>query len=263
MSFILFYGFIVGDAGYGLTILALAAWVRSKWGHIKMANDAATVFKWMGISTTVFGIIYAEFFGDIPDRLGIPAIFHRAHYTTQLLALAVMIGLVHIVTSLVIAIREGYAHGHRKHAEEKLALLLGLCALLMAAGGGSAGVPMSGYLGLGLFVAAVVFFFRSMGAMAPMGIIEIIGISANVLSYGRLMALGVAGIAFADIANGLPGSLGIVGVLMALGVHLFNFSLSVFSPTIHSLRLNVVEFLPKFYEADGRPYQPFRKDLAW
>ena len=116
---------------------------------------------------------------------------------------------------------------------------------------------------LGIFAASVVLFVRSMGAMAPMGIIEIIGLSANVLSYARLMALGIAGIAFADIANGMPAAMGIVGVIGALFVHIFNFGLSVFSPTIHSLRLNLVEFLPKFYETEGRPYQPFRKDMAW
>lgn len=265
MGFVFFFGFIVGDAGYGLTILAIAAWAKSKWGHIPMAADGLTVFKRMGISVTIFGIIYAEFFGNIPDKIGLGhyAIFHRAHATTQLLTLAVMVGLIHIVTSLVIAIREGYAHGHRKHAEEKLALLLGLAALLTAAGGGSAGIAGSGWAALAMFIAAVVFFVRSMGAMAPMGVIEIIGLSANVLSYGRLMALGVAGIAFADIANELPASMGLLGIVMAVFVHAFNFGLSVFSPTIHSLRLNVVEFLPKFYEADGRPYQPFRKEVAW
>jgi V/A-type H+-transporting ATPase subunit I len=263
MAFVFFYGFIVGDAGYGLSIIALSYWARSKWGHIPVVVDATTVFKWMGISTTAFGILYAEFFGEIPAALGIHAIFHRAHATTQLLALAVLVGLIHIVTSLVIAIREGFAHGHRKHAEEKLAMLLGLTALLVAAGGISLGVPFAGYLGAIIFAVALFYFVRSMGAMAPMGVIEIIGLSSNILSYGRLMALGIAGIAFAEIANGLPASLGILGVVLAFFVHVFNFGLSVFSPTIHSLRLNLVEFLPKFYEADGRPYQPFRKDMAW
>lgn len=263
VGFVFFYGMIVGDAGYGLTIIALAAWARAKWGYIPVVQDATTVFRWMGISATAFGIIFAEFFGEIPAALGIHAIFHRAHETTMLLALAAMVGLLHIVTSLVIAVREGYAHGHRKHAEEKLALLLGLAALITAAGGGSLGIPMSGILAGVIFLAAVVLFFRSMGLMGLMGIIEIIGVSANVLSYARLMALGVAGIAFADIANGMPKSLGILGILGAVFVHAFNFALSVFSPTIHSLRLNMVEFLPKFYETQGRRYQPFRKDMAW
>lgn len=263
IGFIFFYGFIVGDAGYGLAIIGLAYWVRSKWGHIPVVNDASVVFQWMGISTTVFGVLFGEFLGGVPGALGLPVIFHRAHETTQLLTLAVLVGLIHIVTSLVIAVREGFAHGHRKHAEEKLALLLGLVALLTVALGGKAGIPFSGGIAGLIFLASVVLFVRSMGAMAPMGIIEIIGLSANVLSYARLMALGIAGIAFADIANGMPAAMGILGVIGALGVHIFNFGLSVFSPTIHSLRLNLVEFLPKFYETEGRPYQPFRKDMAW
>jgi V/A-type H+-transporting ATPase subunit I len=100
-----------------------------------------------------------------------------------------------------------------------------------------------------------------------MGVMEIIGLSANVLSYSRLMALGIAGIAFAGIANGMPASSSWVlmplALLGAIGVHAFNIGLSVFSPTIHSVRLNFVEFLPKFYHPEGRNYEPFRKDMAW
>jgi len=272
IGFIFFYGFIVGDIGYGLSIMAVAWWAKNKFGHINVVKDAMVIFNWMGMSAIFFGIIYAEFFGDIPDRLGIHAIFHRSHETSMLLALAVLIGLVHIPMSLAIAIREGYKHHHTKHAEEKLGLLLGLVALLVAGGAASGFLPLGSTIGFGLaallFAASVYYLIRSMGAMAPMGVIELVGLSANILSYGRLMALGVAAIAFADIANNIPAGMSgpaafFIGVPAALAVHLLNIGISVFSPTIHSLRLNFVEFLPKFYENAGRTYQPFRKDMAW
>lgn len=273
-SFILFYGFVLGDAGYGLVIVGIGALVKKKWGHIAPLRDGMTIFQYMGASSIVFGIIYWEIFGDFVEvTVGDYSIFHRVHHTDQLLYAAVFFGLVHIPLSLVLGIKEGYAHGHSKHAQEKLGMLLGLGAL------GAALVSATGYFPLGaaigyvlallLFASAAYYLIRGMGALAPMGAMEIVGLTANILSYSRLMALGIASIAFADIANNLPEMIGggtagvLLGIPAALCVHILNICIGVFSPTIHSLRLNFVEFLPKFYEADGRNYKPFRKELVW
>ncbi len=118
-----------------------------------------------------------------------------------------------------------------------------------------------------LFTACLFFLVRAMGGMFAMGVMEIIGLTSNILSYGRLMALGLASVVLADLANmvlGMPGVWGIVaGIPLAGLIHLLNIGIGVFSPTIHSLRLNYVEFLPKFYEPEGRNYNPFRKELSW
>ena len=71
-------------------------------------------------------------------------------------------------------------------------------------------------------------------------------------------------IALADIANMLPGMLGyLIGIPTALAVHLLNIGIGIASPTIHSLRLNFVEFLPKFYTPEGKGFSPFRKETQW
>jgi V/A-type H+-transporting ATPase subunit I len=175
--------------------------------------------------------------------------------------------------SLFIGMREGYRHGHLKHAREKLAMLLSLAALGIALVSSTGRFPLGTGAGYGVaavvFAAALINFVRGMGPMAPMGVMEIFGLCANIFSYSRLMALGIASIAFADIANMLPEMLGggvagiLIGIPLALVVHAFNIGLGVFSPTIHSLRLNIVEFMPKFYEPEGTMYKPFRKELAW
>jgi len=274
LSFLTFYGFVLGDAGYGVTMLAIGYYVKKKWGHIKPLCDGMTILQYMGVSSVVFGIIYFEFFGNVLEHIygGFPSfLFHRVHYPETSLMIAVLFGVIHVPLSLFYGIREGYAHGHTKHAEEKLGMLLGLMALFVAvaAMGGMfpLGSTLGGALALALFGAALFYLFKSMGAMGLMGVMEIIGLSANVLSYSRLMALGIAGIAFADIANGMPASASYVllplALIGAVGVHAFNLGISVFSPTIHSLRLNFVEFLPKFYHPEGKNYEPFRKDMAW
>lgn len=274
ISFILFYGFVLGDAGYGVVLIAIAAWVKSKWGYIEFLRDGMTIVQWMGASSIVFGLVYLEIFGNLVEHLtGWHALFHRAKEVQVLLGLAILCGVVHIPLSLFLGMREGYRHGHLKHAREKLAMLLSLVALGIALLSSKNMFPLGASAGYGIaaivFAVALVNFVRGMGPMAPMGILEIFGLCANVLSYSRLMALGIASIAFADIANMLPEMLGggvagvIIGIPLALLVHIFNIGLGVFSPTIHSLRLNIVEFMPKFYEPEGTSYKPFRKELAW
>lgn len=275
LSFIVFYGFVLGDAGYGVVIVTIGALVKKKWGHIKMLHDGMSIFQWMGVSAIVFGIIYWEIFGNVVERLvGDYSIFHRVHYTDELLYLAILFGVIHIPLCLILGIREGYAHGHAKHAEEKLGMLLGLAALPVALVSGAGYFhPLVAVLGFllaaGLFGAGLYFLWRGLGPMAPMGVMEIIGLTANVFSYSRLMALGLVSIAFAEIANNIPEMLGggligiVIGIPAAAMVHVINIGIGVFSPTIHSLRLNFVEFLPKFYEPNGRNYEPFRKDMVW
>jgi V/A-type H+-transporting ATPase subunit I len=73
------------------------------------------------------------------------------------------------------------------------------------------------------------------------------------------MALGLAGVVLAVIANSFTSSFDnvILGAAVAVVVHTLNIVLHTFSSTIHSIRLNILEFFDKFYEAGGRPYKPF------
>ncbi|MCC6144333.1 MAG: hypothetical protein IT368_11055 [Candidatus Hydrogenedentes bacterium] len=272
VSFILFYGFILGDAGYGLFVVLVGAWAKKKWGYNEMVAKAMTIAQWMGVSSIVFGIFYAEFFGDLPYRFfGVHGVLHRMHMPLLTLFIAFGVGLVHIPLSLLIGIWQGYKHHDHHHAEEKLGMLLGLCALGLFLTSVTGVFPLGttlGYLAAILVFAACLFFLvKSMGGMFAIGVVEIIGLSSNILSYGRLMALGMASVALADLANkllDLPGAWAIlVGIPAAGLIHLLNIGIGVFSPTIHSLRLNYVEFLPKFYEPEGRNYEPFRKEIAW
>jgi V/A-type H+-transporting ATPase subunit I len=83
----------------------------------------------------------------------------------------------------------------------------------------------------------------------------------NIISYARLMAIGMASVVLALVANKLGSSMGIVlvGFLVAALLHLVNIVLCMFSPSIQSLRLHLVEFYSKFYEGGGRMYDPFKR----
>lgn len=277
LSFTIFYGFILGDAAYGAIIVLLAMWIKGKWGKHPVGHAVGTIAMYMGVSSIVFGVIYGEYFGNFVEKWLWPTVFggefhlylfHRAHETTQLLVLAILFGVFLIPTALLMGVREDFRHGHPKHAFEKLGMCLGLLALMSY---------VFGYFGVPVFNTAfmqmvdivvgavgVVLIFYAMGLRGLVGVIEVMSLGGNVLSYARLMALGVASIALADIANMLPDKMGyVIGIPMALLVHVLNIGIGIASPTIHSLRLNFVEFLPKFYSPEGRGFNPFRKDAQW
>ena len=166
--------------------------------------------------------------------------------------------------SLAIGFWTNWKHHHVAHALEKLALLIGLLSLGLVAlnflGVLSAAFFM--YLGIAGLAVCFVILIYALGAMGLVTFLEVISLSGNVLSYCRLMALGLAGVIIADLANAL-GASNIWFVPLAALIHVANIGLSIFSPTLHSLRLNYVEFLPKFYHPEGRSYKPFKKEATW
>jgi V/A-type H+/Na+-transporting ATPase subunit I len=274
IGFILFFGFIVGDFVYGVVMFSFAHWVRTKWGHNRIVNNAGKVGYYMASSAMIFGILFGEYLGTLGEELWymyagnhyVPGmILHRAYEMEALLVVAVIIGTIHIVLSLVMGIRESVRHHHTEHALEKggmLAGLLGIIVLVMhLAGVGFMGSAVFLYLAGILYIGGAAVILWAMGAMGLINVLEIFSLMGNVLSYARLMALGVAAVVIATLANQVAVALPFyIGYPLAALIHVFNIGLAMFSPALHSLRLNYVEFLPKFYTPEGRSYKPFRKE---
>jgi len=131
----------------------------------------------------------------------------------------------------------------------------GLAVILLTATGR---LPLADHFGAWFFVPGILLLVITEGLMGPLELLKCFG---NVLSYARLMAIGVSSVVLAQVANTIGQimeSLS-VGIIVALIFHLMNFALGVFSPTIHSLRLHYVEFFSKFFQSGGKPYEPFRR----
>jgi V/A-type H+-transporting ATPase subunit I len=123
-------------------------------------------------------------------------------------------------------------------------------------------MPYAGY-GIQAVLAGFLFFGLAFAVKGGgiVGLVESVSSFANVFSYIRIMAVGLAGAMFADAINELFVQMGnpIIGLIIAVPLHILNFVIVVFSPSIHALRLNFLEFFNKFYESGGEEYKPFHK----
>ena len=269
LFFVVFYGFILGDAVYGLIIAGMAYGIRRMVAHIELAKHAMTVGIYMGISTFFWGVMFGEYLGGL---IKVPHVwFYRGDEDNFmfLLALGIGFGLIHVPLSLCLGIYESLRFKDTHHAQEKLGFLIGLAAVGVAvlnyADIGVFGGLWALVLAGGMLVAALVLLILGFGALGLIQMLEIISLAGNVLSYARLMAVGVASVFLAraanDVAELVPNIF--AAILVGFIMHTLAIAIGIISPAIHSLRLNYVEFLPKFFNPEGRSYQPFRKEAVY
>lgn len=268
ITFPIFFGMMVGDAAYGLLFLILAQWARRKWGNMLVVRDVTFIATIASISTIFFGLVFGEFFGDLPHRFHWVREFHiagikfpvdRLEMLKPILFLSIAIGVTHLTFGLILGVINAFREKSRGHVYERsgfLVLIVGMILLILTSAGLVASNMM--VLSVWLLVSAIALIIIGGGAFA---VIEVLSFFGNILSYARLSALGIASVVLALIANQLGGSIGVVwvGVFVAALLHTLNIVLGAFSPTIHALRLNFVEFFGKFFAGGGEQYEPFKK----
>ena len=253
-----FFGLMVGDIGYGLLLGVLALVLRRRSKPGSTLRSAAEIAGACAVFTVLAGALFGELFGDLGRHwLGLrPIAFNREEALIPFLILAVSLGAVHVVLGLALGVAANIRH-HPRHALGRgmsLAMIVAIISALLAA----VHVLPDALLTPAVIVLLVAFpvLIAAEGVVAPIELLSTVG---NVLSYARIMALGVASVMLAVVSNRMVGAIGsvAVGVVFALLFHLVNFAIALFSPTIHALRLHYVEFFGKFYSPGGVRYQPF------
>jgi V/A-type H+-transporting ATPase subunit I len=256
--FPLFFGLMLGDIGFGGLALALTllARVRGWGGHL--GRQLTTIALASSTSAIAFGVLFGELFGALGEPLGLhPVLFDRRTAALSFLAMALALGVCHIVLGISLSLWNALRHRHAAEALAKAVTLGLIAAAILAALAHVGQVPSTierpALIALALLVVAAVFLG---GALAA---IELVGTFGNILSYARLMALGTASVMLAEVANRMVEifSSPVVGVTAAVTLHAVNFAMGLFSPTIQALRLHYVEFFDKFFEGGGKPYEPF------
>ncbi len=261
LFFPVYFGFMLGDMGYGFLGALLFMYLYVKFKKNDFVRKISFVFLLASIFSIIFGFIYMEMFGDVLEKLGFHPIFHRVHEANTYLLIAVIFGTIQVILGLLLGIYNALKLGHKKHAIGVLSMLLGLiCVLLLA--GTSLGVLPSSFT-IVFLLLLFVFMIMSFIFHGPAAPIEIFSAFGHILSFARLMAIGLSSAIIAVIANKFLSILPsiVIGVFVMLLFHILAFVLGLFDPTIQGLRLQFVEFFTKFYEAGGREYKPLFKRL--
>jgi V/A-type H+-transporting ATPase subunit I len=227
----------------------------------RTVRQAGQVLVVASIYTVIFGALYGECFGELGARwLGIEqACIDRRTSIVPMLYFAVAVGAVHVLVGLVLGVVASFK-GHR--SREALFRLFSIVTLLCLAGVVATyfapdPTPFRKPLLMTMLVIAPLLLLTG-GLLAPFELLRHLG---NIVSYARIMAVGLASVLLAYVANKLAGAAGSVwlGVVVAVLLHAFNLLLGVFAPTIHALRLHYVEFFGKFIETGGRRFEPLKK----
>jgi V/A-type H+/Na+-transporting ATPase subunit I len=262
--FPIFFGLIVGDIGYGLLILITGLFIRFRFGMITWLRQVSGILIVSSFPAIFFGYLFGEFFGNFGEIMGwiepvtlFGVTWNRIEAMVPLLILTIAIGVFHVVFGLVLGFINSMTRKNHRHACEKCGMIGVIFCLLVLLGiivemiPGGLLIPTIVFLGIAVML--VIYGGGTLGA------IEIMGTVGNILSYARLMAIGMASVILAMVANELGGSMEVlaVGILIAVLLHTLNLMLAMFSPSIHSVRLHVVEFYSKFYQGGGLLYHPF------
>lgn len=273
ITYPLFFGMIVGDIGYGAIMLGLILWLRNKYKANSGVQMATSILGPAATSAILFGFFYGEFFGDwlLPARLDLvipiplwgdfSLPYVRTHDVYPLIYMVLAVGVIQIAFGLVLGVVNAVKGKHMKHAYIKgglLGFILGIILLVAGSVLADSGVsPVLRAVGAIVLGGGVLVALR-FGAV--MGFVEILETFSSIASYIRIMAVGISGAIFADAINELASSVGLVaGILAGVVFHSLHLVLAAFTPNIHALRLNFLEFFGKFYETSKEVYKPFHK----
>ncbi len=283
--FFVFFGMMLSDAGYGL-VLAILGLLGAK--YLDMGAGGKKLLKMLGycgISTVFWGALYGSWFGDtIPkvtevffgNRVQVPMLLDPLTNPMPILIMAFVVGYIHILVGLGL---KAYLMIRRGHPVDALFdvgfwyfVLVGL--VIFAGGQMVIGSTLMASIGKWLAIAGAVGLVLTQGRdkknpimklmSGILSLYDITGYFSDLLSYSRIMALGLATGVIAQVVNTmgtLPGR-SIIGAVLFVVIFLFghvlNLAINALGSYVHTSRLQYVEFFGKFFEGGGQAFRPLR-----
>jgi V/A-type H+-transporting ATPase subunit I len=275
--FILFYGMMMADMGYGLLMFFGCFFAIKRMRPKGGTYHLLSLIQYCGISTFIFGAITGGFFGDLIPQLvemttgkviSLPALFSPLDDALAVLIGSLCLGLIQIFTGMGISMYKQFKRGEvmaalcNEGAWFLVFILIGVAAL-------------TGQVKACIIAIVVVLVLtQGYGKKGILGKLMGIGGSlynnltgyfSDILSYSRLMALMLAGAVIAQVFNTLGAITGNVVFFFLISIigNALNFALNLLGCYVHDLRLQCLEFFGRFYEDGGKPFEPIQIDTKY
>lgn len=275
--YVLFFGMMLGDAGYGILLMIGTLLILKKFKPEKNIRNFMKLFFYLGVSTTVWGAIFGGYFGDsIQKFFGIKKQLGLLDTSVDIMLIfkiSIVFGIVHLYTGLGM---KAYMLIRDKKYKDALfdvgfwyAIVTGLILLLIK-------VQVS--LGKVLAILGAVGLFltqgrssKSIGGKIGGGVYGLYGVTSyvgDIISYSRLLALGLATGFIASAFNLMVVIIPkpfvyVVGPILFIVGHLFNVGVNSLGAYVHTSRLQYLEFFGKFYTGGGKKFSPFKLDSKY
>ncbi len=274
--FILFYGIMMADMGYGLLMMIASVIISKKYRPKGTSGELFSLLGLCGISTFIMGALTGGFFGDFLTQLvaivspgtvfALPKLFDPLDDLTMILIGSMALGMVQIVTGMAISLIEKCKRKKFLDAffEEITWWTVFIGIALLALGKGAAVL----YVGCALVLLGPIVQGKGWGKLTGVfGSLynHVTGYFGDILSYTRLMALMLAGSVIAQVFNmlaAMPGNV-IAFIIISMLGNAMNFGLNLLGCYVHDLRLQCLEFFNKFYVDGGKPFRPMTLDTEY
>ena len=282
----IFFGLMLSDAGYGLVITIATGLILKKFDLEGLTYKMIKMFFYCGIATVFWGALFGGWFGDFVHAAGslfgadvnVPPIwFNPIEDPITLLIFSLALGIVHLFLGMGISavrqIRSGHWFDAFCDVFSWYMLILGAVAWL-GLGGDTTGGTIGKYLTIAGALILLVFGGRKKKGIGKVlggisALYNVTGYLSDILSYARLLALGLATGVSAQVVKTIgtlagSGVKGVIALVLAFVIgHTFNLAINALGAFVHSSRLQYIEFFGKFYEDGGEPFLPFRKNTKY
>lgn len=264
------YGMMMGDAGYGL-VMAVALFIfrkikKPEGNFGKLVN----VLYYSSYTTIFWGIIFGSYFGETFH----PLLFNPLDAPMYMLIFSMIVGVFQLFSGMILKMvldaKEGHFMDGVYDQLSWMVLITGLGFMFLE--------PLR-TIGMGMAILGAAVIFLTAGREKPtivgkfigglLGLYDITSYLSDILSYSRILALGLATSVVGMVMNMMAGMLAtnIIGYVFAAIIfvvgHVFNIALSMLSAYVHDSRLQYIEFFNKFYDGGGIPFTPIEIDQRY
>ena len=289
MSFFyyLFFGMMLSDAGYGLVMCIVTTVALKRFALSEKLRQTMRMFRFCGISTVFWGALFGSWYGDLPQVIARDFFnkeitstalwFEPINKPMKLLLFSFLLGIIHLFVGLFANLYKEWKAGHKIDALcDTLPVMLTVLGAAPLGGSILVSVPeiytrVGGYVALVGVVLVVLtssrssknIFMRFFGGIYGLYNVAT-GYLSDILSYSRLLALGLATGCIAQVINligAMPSNTvaeGILLFILFLTAHTANIAINLLGAYVHTDRLQFVELFSKFYEGGGRAFEPLK-----